>query len=146
LAKISGGVNVLIDEIRDLLQQPLVARMTTINPDGYPHTVPVWFMLDGDDIVISSAEDTRKIRNIRANSKGAVTIGGDPEDEIGEAYTTGYLFEGDFSIAPDTGSEWIRRITLHYYRQDVERAERDVTAWGDLYMIRFKIRKIIKVM
>jgi len=34
---------------REFLHKPLLARMTTVGPDGYPHTVPVWFMLDGDD-------------------------------------------------------------------------------------------------
>ncbi|MBN1564763.1 MAG: pyridoxamine 5'-phosphate oxidase family protein [Anaerolineae bacterium] len=136
----------LTDAIREILQQPLVARVSTIGPDGYPHTVPVWYILDGDDLVFSSAEDTRKVKNIRANPKGAIAIGGDPQDEIGEAYTPGYLFQGDFTLAPDPGSAWIRRITLHYYRQDAERADRDVTAWGELYVVRFTIRKVIKVM
>lgn len=136
----------LDDSIREFLKQPLVARMTTLGPDGYPHTVPVWYILDGDDIVISSAPSGRKIRNIQANPKGAVTVGGDPKDDMGQAYTNGYLFQGDFTVAPDTGSEWIRRITYHYYRQDVEMADRDIASWGELDVIRFKINKVIKVM
>ena len=40
----------LDDTIRAFLQKQLIARMSTIGADGYPHTVPVWFMLDGDDI------------------------------------------------------------------------------------------------
>lgn len=28
---------------RDLVERPLVARLTTSMPDGYPQTHPVWF-------------------------------------------------------------------------------------------------------
>ncbi len=135
----------LDDTIREFLKQPFVARITTIDPDGYPHTVPVWYLLDGDDIVISSVGSARKIRNIRVNPKGAVTVGGDPKDDLGEAYHPGYLFQGDFTVEHDTGSEWIRRIT-YTYRADKEKADKDIADWGPLEVIRLKIRNVIKVM
>ncbi len=44
---------ILTDDIRAFLQGRLLAHVTTINPDGYPHTVPIWYILDGDDIIIN---------------------------------------------------------------------------------------------
>jgi nitroimidazol reductase NimA-like FMN-containing flavoprotein (pyridoxamine 5'-phosphate oxidase superfamily) len=32
------------DEIDRFLQQTLVARLTSIRPDGYPHTTPLWYV------------------------------------------------------------------------------------------------------
>ena len=71
----------LDNQLRTFLHQRLIARVTTVGPDGYPHTVPIWYMLDGDDIVIATGPESRKVKNIRANTKGAVTIGGDPGND-----------------------------------------------------------------
>ena len=55
--------------IRELLRSPLIARLSVVDPDGYPHTVPLWFDLDGDDVVIISHRKTRKVDCIRANPR-----------------------------------------------------------------------------
>jgi general stress protein 26 len=113
--------------------------MSTIDAEGYPHTVPVWFMLDGDEIVIISDRGTRKVRHIQANPKGAVAIGGDRGDG------QGYLLKGEFSIEEDPDDAWVRRITHHY--EDREEAEKDIAAWADLdiILLRLKPRAVIKV-
>ncbi len=127
------------DTIRALLRKPLIARISTVGQDGYPHTVPVWFMCDGDDIVIISVRDTRKVRHIAANPKGAVLIGGEPGDG------GGYLFKGDFSIEEDPGDRWVKALIYRY--ESGEQAEKDVRDWADLdiILIRLKVKKISKV-
>jgi len=132
------------DSIRSFLQERHIARATTVGPDGYPHTVPIWYMLDGDDIIICTGPESRKVRNIRANPKGAVVIGGDPKRDH-RTFQEGYLFQGDFSLEGEPGFDWIRKITYRY-RDDHDQAERDMAEWGPHQMIRFKIRKVMKVM
>lgn len=125
--------------IREFLQKPLVARMSTLDLDGYPHTVPVWFMLDGDDIVVISVSSTRKVGHIKANPKGAIAIGGDLADG------GGYLIKGDFSIEADPEDAWVRKLTHHY--EAPEQAEKDIAAWADLDIIvlRLKPKVVLKV-
>jgi hypothetical protein len=135
---------VLEDSLRAFLQQRLIARMTTLGPVGYPHTVPVWYMLDGDDILIASGYTTRKIQNIRANSKGCLVIGGDPLDE-NRTYQPCYLFQGDFSLEGEPGFDLITRIAYRY-RDDHDQADRDILEWGPHQPIRFTIKWVIKVM
>ncbi len=127
------------EQARAVLSKPLIARVSVIDPEGYPHTVPVWFMLDGEDIVIISARDTRKVDYLTANPKGAVVIGGEPDDG------GGYLIKGDFVIEPDPDDEWVRRLTHRY--EAPEQAEKDIAAWADLDIIvlRLKPRRVIKV-
>jgi hypothetical protein len=36
------------DEMDRFLQQKLAARLTSIRPDGYPHTTPLWYVWDGE--------------------------------------------------------------------------------------------------
>lgn len=130
--------------IRAILEQRLLARVTTIGPDGYPHTVPIWYMLDGDDIVIATGPEARKVKNIRSNPKGAVTIGGDANNDY-SSYQVGYLFQGDWAIEGEPGFDWIRRIAYRYV-DDREKAERDLAEWGPHQLLRFTIRKVSQVM
>lgn len=127
------------DAVREFLQKPLIARMSTLDPDGYPHTVPVWFMLDGNDLVVISVRSTRKVGHILANPKGAIVIGGDPADG------GGYLIKGDFSLEADLDDAWVRRLTYHY--EAPEQAEKDIADWADLDIIvlRLKPKVVLKV-
>ena len=48
------------------------AIIATTRADGRPHAVPVWFVLDGDDILISTAENTVKGKDIRRDPRVTV--------------------------------------------------------------------------
>ena len=125
---------------REFLQRPLIARLAVIDPEGYPHSVPVWFMLDGDDIIFITERGTRKVGYALRNPKGAVVIGGDSGDDAG------YLIKGDLSLEEDPDHEWTRVVTYRY--EDEERAARDVAAWAvlDMTVLRLRVRRVIKVM
>lgn len=121
------------------LEKPLLARMSTIDPDGFPHTVPVWFALDGDEIAIIAVRGTRKVSHIQANPKGALTVGGDSGDG------GGYLLKGEFRIEEDPHDEWVRRLCCRY--EPPEQAEQDIAAWADLdiVVLRFTPTVVLKV-
>jgi general stress protein 26 len=127
------------EDARQFLQKPLIARLSVIDSDGYPHTVPVWFKLDGDDLIVISVRDTRKIGYALANPKGAMTIGGDTGDGAG------YLIKGTVCVESDPDLTWMKALTRHY--EDAEQAEKDIIAWSDLDMIilRLKPTRVIKV-
>jgi general stress protein 26 len=124
---------------REFLQKTLIARLSVIDPEGYPHTVPVWFMLEGDDIIFIAERSTRKVGYIQHNSKAAVTIGGDSEDG------GGYLIKGEIAMEEDPGLAWMRKVTYHY--EEPEQAAKDCADWAELDMIvlRLRPRRVIKV-
>jgi PPOX class probable F420-dependent enzyme len=39
-----------------------------------PHVAPVWFVVDGDDLVFTTGEDTVKGRHLRANPQAALSV------------------------------------------------------------------------
>ena len=126
------------DAAREFLRKPLIARISTFDSDGYPHTVPVWFYLEGDDIIIIAERGTKKIKNVRANPKGAVSIGGEPGE-------LSYLIKGEMIVEEDPGFEWMKRVTRHY--EAPEQAEKDIELWSksDMVIIRLKPVRVIKV-
>jgi PPOX class probable F420-dependent enzyme len=54
------------------LRSNKIAWLTTVGSDGRPYTVPVWFLWDGNTVLIFSQPEKQKIRNLRKN--GRVTL------------------------------------------------------------------------
>lgn len=59
--------------IADRLNRGLIIWLSTVRPDGRPHTVPVWFLWEGATILVFSQPD-QKIRNLRANPRVMVAL------------------------------------------------------------------------
>jgi PPOX class probable F420-dependent enzyme len=127
------------ERARDTLSQPVIVRLTTIRPDGYPHTTPVWFILEGDDLLVFATDDTQKIRNLRGNPKASLTIGGDPVD------SPCYLIDGDVILHPDPDQAVAARITRHY--ETPEKAREWLDSWKDLTFLTLRLnpRRVVKV-
>jgi PPOX class probable F420-dependent enzyme len=49
-------------------------RLATASPTGAPHVAPVWFLVDGEDLVFTTGEETVKGRNLRANPRVALMV------------------------------------------------------------------------
>ena len=49
----------------------------TVGPRGAPAPVPVWFLWDGDSILLYSQPDTPKLRNIAQNPRVALHLNDD---------------------------------------------------------------------
>lgn len=62
------------DELDAFLSEPHVARLSTINPDGTPHTLPIWYEWSGGEIVVSTQRIQRKVRNIERDPRVTVLI------------------------------------------------------------------------
>jgi hypothetical protein len=122
------------DELRNFLSKPHIARMSTIDPNGYPHTVPVWYAMDGDEFVITAPAPTKKLNHIRANPKGCISIGGG-----------GWMFKGLFRLTGEALAPWLEEMTYHY--EPAEQAAKDLELWAtwDILIIRMKPDKIMKV-
>jgi PPOX class probable F420-dependent enzyme len=63
------------DEIRAFLQVGTrTAKLAIARDDGRPHVTPVWFVLDGDDIVFTTHETSVKARRLRSDPRVALTV------------------------------------------------------------------------
>ena len=64
---------------RDLLEGPVLVTLTTLAPDGAPENTIVWCSLDGDTVLVNTAEGRRKPANIRRDPRVAL-LALDPND------------------------------------------------------------------
>jgi len=67
------------ENFKDLFQKKTFAHVATLMNDGTPHVSPVWCEYDGNHILLNSAKDRVKDKNMRRNKKVALSIQ-DPEN------------------------------------------------------------------
>lgn len=58
----------------ELLAARLIANLATLNKDGSVHLVAMWFLWDGDHILIPTSRKTRKARNLARDPRATVMI------------------------------------------------------------------------
>ena len=68
---------------RAVLESPALAHLVTLNPDGSPQGSVVWAGLDGDEIVAGHLPEHRKVRNIRNDSRVALSLETDKRNPMG---------------------------------------------------------------
>jgi PPOX class probable F420-dependent enzyme len=60
--------------VRALLAERLVAVLATLDADGAPHVVPVWFAERSGQIVLATSSRSRKIRNLERDARATVCV------------------------------------------------------------------------
>lgn len=79
--------------IAERLRTDLLAWLTSVRPDGRPHSVPVWFLWDGETILVFS-KPNQKIRNLRERPTVIVAIDDTREgDDV-------VIVEGEAALLP----------------------------------------------
>lgn len=53
------------------------ARVATTRADGAPHVMPVWYGLDGDDLIFITGGNSVKGRNLRRDSRVSIVVDDD---------------------------------------------------------------------
>jgi len=57
-----------------LLDGTRTGILATVRRDGRPHAAPIWFTLDGDDVIFTTGADTVKGRNLRRTGRALVVV------------------------------------------------------------------------
>ena len=100
-----------LEEAHEFLDsKPGWMMLTTIGPDGYPHTVPLGYFRLGDEVLMGVRSETRKLRNIEANPKVSLLLeSGKTRKEI-----KGLMIQGLATIHTDPEE------TLQYARESAK--------------------------
>jgi len=102
-----------LEDISTFLDVPRIAYLSTVDRQGYPHSVPVWFAKDDDTLIFNSGKKRARLKHILTNPKVAVTIGGNSGD------SEGYLIKGDAAIEADPFHDQLKQISRRYIQDEV---------------------------
>lgn len=69
--------------------------VATVGEDGRPHVVPIWYIVEGDEVVFTTWHTSVKARNLASNGRAAMTI----DDE--EPPFSYLMVEGPVTISDD---------------------------------------------
>ena len=130
------------DEIRDfLLAGTRTAALATVRADGRPHVAPVWFTLDGDDLLFTTGESTVKGANLQRDGRVALMV---DDEEPPFAFVS---IEGDVSLSDDldTMRYWATRIAARYMGEDQADAYGRRNAVPGELLVRVHPMKIVAV-
>ena len=59
---------------KEFLKSQKILHLATIDPSGNPHIVPVWYMYDTGKFYVGTSTKTRKVKNIKKNSRVSFCI------------------------------------------------------------------------
>jgi PPOX class probable F420-dependent enzyme len=63
------------DEVRAVLSEGTrTGKVATVRADGSPHVAPIWFVLDGDDVVFMTGANTLKGKALLRDPRVALTL------------------------------------------------------------------------
>ena len=90
------------------------AKLSTVRADGRPHVAPVWFLLDGDDLVFNTGKDTVKGRNLLRDGRVALSV---DDERPPFAFA---LIQGRAEISEDPHEllTWATRIATRYMGEE----------------------------
>jgi PPOX class probable F420-dependent enzyme len=98
-------------EWRDFVMTGTVTgKLAVTRSDGRPHVTPVWFVLDGDDIVLTTKENSVKGRALRRDPNAALCV-----DDQAPPYHF-VMIEGKAALSNDLGEllRWATVIRRRY--------------------------------
>ncbi|MCP3818780.1 PPOX class F420-dependent oxidoreductase [Streptomyces sp. A3M-1-3] len=114
-------------------------KLSTVRADGSPHIAPVWFVLDGDDLVFNTGKNTVKGRNLARDERLALCV---DDDTPPFAYV---VIHGRAELIEDLDqvSHWAARIGARYMGED--RAEEFGARNGvpGQLVVRVRIEKVV---
>ena len=92
------------DEIQQILsKKERWIALTTVGPDGFPHTVPIGYFPVGEKLLLGCRDGTQKVKNIERNEKVSLLW----ENGRGKECLMGILFQGTARIVRDDAERLI---------------------------------------
>ena len=124
---------------RFLLGGTKTGNIATVKKDGSPNVVPIWFYLDGEDIVFNTGSESLKAKNMKRDSRVCLSV----DDQ-----TPPYAFvqiEGIATFSEDLKEMlyWSTRIGGRYMGEDQAEAFGKRNAVPGELLVRIRPTKVI---
>ncbi|MCL7378375.1 PPOX class F420-dependent oxidoreductase [Streptomyces sp. 35G-GA-8] len=114
-------------------------KLSTVRADGSPHIAPIWFVLDGDDLVFNTGRETVKGANLLRDDHLALCV----DDERPPFSFVVINGRAEIDEEPDQLRAWATRIAARYMGQDRAREFGERNGVPGEMVVRVKIDKVL---
>ena len=99
------------DELGAFLAQQRTVICATIGADGFPHLMPLWYVVRGDELWSWTFAKSQKVRNLERDPRATLQVeAGTQYDEL-----RGVMLKTDVTIHRDT--DHVARLGLEIFRR-----------------------------
>ncbi|MEV5775822.1 PPOX class F420-dependent oxidoreductase [Streptomyces antimycoticus] len=122
-----------------LMEGTRTAKLSTVRADGSAHIAPVWFLLDGDDLLFNTDQRTVKGRNLARDGRVAICV---DDDRPPFAFVT---LRGQAELIDDLRQvhDWATRIAARYMGEDRAKEFGDRNGVPGELLVRVHIDKVV---
>ena len=127
------------DEARGFLAEGArTGKVATATPDGSPHVAPLWFIVDGDDVVFITTATSIKGRHLHANPRAALAV---DDDTFPYAFV---IVRGPVTLEDEAADrrEWATRIAARYVPERADEFGARNDAPGET-LVRLRIARLL---
>jgi PPOX class probable F420-dependent enzyme len=120
------------------LSEPHIAVLSTVDREGRPHVLPIWYLYEDGEIIMLAGARSQKRRNIERNPEVALTV-----DRRSVPYYA-VMARGTAAIGPPPDDDLRLRIAVRYLGEELGR---QYTARGSAQgtiTIRMRPRRLIE--
>ncbi|MFD4576893.1 PPOX class F420-dependent oxidoreductase [Streptomyces sp. NPDC058417] len=114
-------------------------KLSTVRADGSPHVAPIWFVIDGDDLVFNTGKESVKGHNLARDGRVALCV----DDE--RPPFSFVVIQGRARLSEDLDEirHWATRIAARYMGEDQAEAFGNRNAVPGELLVRVEIDKVV---
>jgi PPOX class probable F420-dependent enzyme len=128
------------EEIQEFLSAGTrTGKLATVRADGRPHVAPIWFVLDGDEVIFNTWHESVKATNMLRESRVSLCV-----DEEVAPYAF-VILEGTVEISENPRERllWATKIAYRYMGKENAQAYGERNAVDGELIVRLRPQKII---
>jgi hypothetical protein len=121
-----------------IMEGTRTGKLSTVRADGSPHIAPMWFLLDGGDLVFTTDMETVKGRNLRRDERAALCV-----DDERPPYSF-VVLRGRVEISEEPGLllTWATSIAARYMGEDRAREFGKRNSVPGMLLMRMRIEHV----
>ncbi|CAN5727187.1 pyridoxamine 5'-phosphate oxidase family protein [soil metagenome] len=112
------------------LHEPLVAVLATVDRQGRPHAMPIWYLYEDGVILMSAGRGSQKHRNLEYNPSATLVV-----DQRETPYYA-VMVRGRAEIGPPLDPEQHERLSIRYLGEEAGKRYAERTIGHDAITIR----------
>jgi PPOX class probable F420-dependent enzyme len=120
------------------LKEPNICVLSTTGPGDWPHAIPMWYLYEDGEIIITTSHKSQKHLNVVRTGKASIVV-----DQRTPPYYA-LTIRGDARVGPGLSHDEELRVAARYLGEEGARRFMERFGPGDDATIRIRPRKCIE--